>query len=154
MSTPTSPALLALAANAGHKEGPRVEGKKGTHQQFLTSLTTMLYYHLSSEHLPSDRYVLMLKWRCVNSQTQELAVISGDSEEPSEASSIEGLKPGSVWSHLDRAGWGMSAAPAGPADPLAPSYRSVCYTRSIGGRWRPSWTTWPRSWHSSRPGRS
>ena len=47
-------------------------------------------------------------------------MISGDSKEPSEASSTEGLKPGSVWSHLDRAGWGMSAAPAGPADPLAP----------------------------------
>lgn len=51
-----------------------MEGKTGTHQQFLTSLTTMLYYHLSSEHLLSDRYVLRLEWRRVNSQTPELAV--------------------------------------------------------------------------------
>lgn len=51
-----------------------MEGKKGTHQQFLTSVTTTLYYHLSSKHLLSDRYVLRLEWRRVNSQTPELAV--------------------------------------------------------------------------------
>lgn len=78
---------------------------------------------------------------------------SGDSTEPSEASSTEVLGPGSVWSYLHRAVWGC-LRPLLVQPTLSPLTGARATRGAPRDRWRPSWTTWPHSWPSSRLGRS